>query len=96
MRQIWPLIQALPLVIAFVALLGLGLQLAEVWLTQQNIIGTGFGYDGPSTAERVILMSAFMNVVINFVSNLGWAAVVFAAVRYIEGKATCCPNLSQS
>lgn len=88
MRSVWPFLQVLPLVIALVALLALLAQIAELWLTRQNLLGAGYGFDGPSSAERVILVSAFLRVFVDFVWNLGWAAVVYAAVLWVDARNT--------
>lgn len=85
MQKIWPIMRAMPLVIAFVALLALGVQLVELWLTREHMLGTGFGYTEPGATERIMLMSAFLRVAIDFVWNLGWAAIVYAAILYAEG-----------
>jgi len=84
MRQLMLIFQTLPMILVFASILALVVQLAEFWQTRQGLAYATTGISGESSAERLIFMSAFLRLILDFLWNLGFAAVILAATNYLE------------
>ena len=84
MEKFMPLFRALPLIMVFTFVIFLVVQLIEIWMTKQSYANAYIDGSDGFPASRVILMSAYLRVVVDFLWNIGFAALVYAGVTYLE------------